>query len=205
MELQVGVFVVFFVVDGGTVGQLELFGFVVVDLERGDVVRDVFSAQRDDGQVAQDAALVDGHRGGAEAHVHENAARALLGLGEHDACQAQRRDERFNGVDACLFEAGAHAVADACRGSHVEEASLDVVGVEADGVELRLRAEAVFLRDDVEDFASRRGGTAVGVEYFVDRLVVDDALLVEVFRDGVGHGVHAHAFDAHVDLADGLL
>ena len=83
--------------------------------------------------------------------------------------------------------------------------AFDVFGEDAHGVELLLRAKTELLGYGLKDFAVGHAVGAVLVVHGVDHLLGYFDFRVEVAHHLVAYGVHAHAADAYVDAADGLL
>ena len=196
---------VFVVRNRRAVHQFEFLRLVVFDLERHDVAVDVCAAEGNGGQMAQEVVLVDGDGGRFCAHVYKDAARAALRLREHRVGKCLHGDGEVGNGHVRAVEAVADFFLDRRVCHDVEVASLDALREHAHGFVLQLRAELELLRYGFENVAVGRCAGTVLVADGINHLLRHLHFRAEVAHNGVSHGVHAHAADAHIDAADVLL
>ena len=191
---------------GIAIGALEGFGFALLAVEDvGDVAGDVGSSQGDDGQMAQEFALVDGHRGGFTAHVDKHAARgALLFGGDHRGQLGGGQSGALDGQSG-FAEARFDGLHRGGVAGDIEELCVNAFGHHAqrfggdDGAEFILEGDGLQI-EAVGSFL-----LTVEHEEVVEQLLGDGEAFVILLVDAVDDGARGLAIDGHVEPADAAI
>ena len=187
---------------GRAVFQLHLLGFALLHAQRGNVLGDIVDTDRNDGQMAHHVLPEHGDGGSVGAEVYEDAARALLGLGEHYVGQFEGSQIHLDHLDAGHLEALVQLLEERLALKNVQEVALQARGGNAHGVELKLGVDAILLFGNVDDLLVGILHVTVLVHEFAHHLLSNLGIGGQVDDLGVAHAAHRLSAHAYEDLAD---